>query len=165
MKYPGFGQGKRRRAGFTMIELLVVLAVLGVLAAAIMPLGEAMLVSQKERDLRAGLLEIRSAIDAYKLAADRSQIANTTVAGYPPTLAVLVTGAPDIRPDFRGQMHYFLRRVPRDPFADPLLTDEGSWQLRSYASPADRPVAGDDVFDVYSSSSGTALDGTRYASW
>ena len=165
MKHYGISLRKRWQAGFTIIELLVVLVVLGVLAAAVMPLGEALLVSQKERDLRTNLQEIRAAIDAYKLAVDRKQIASTTLAGYPPTLSALVVGAPDIRADSRGQMHYFLRRVPRDPFADPQVADHASWQLRSYASPPERPAAGDDVFDVYSSSSGTALDGTHYAKW
>ncbi len=155
----------RRLAGFNMIELLVVLAILGVLAGAVMPLGEAMLVSQKERDLRAGLVEIRTALDAYKLATDKGRISKVTPSGYPPALSALVAGAPDIRPEYRGQMHYFLRRIPRDPFADPALADSATWQLRSYASAPDQPAAGDDVFDVYSTSSGTALDGSRYSAW
>jgi general secretion pathway protein G len=156
---------RRRLAGFNMIELLVVLAVLGILAAAVMPLGESLLVSQKERELRAGLIEIRAALDAYRQSVDKGRIARATESGYPPNLSTLISGAPDIRPEHRGQMHYFLRRVPRDPFADPQLPADRAWALRSYASPPDRPVAGEDVFDVYSSSEGLALDGSRYASW
>lgn len=155
----------RRLAGFNMIELLVVLAILGVLAGAVMPLGEAMLVSQKERDLRAGLVEIRTALDAYKQATDKGRISKVTASGYPPTLSALVSGAPDIRPEYRGQVHYFLRRIPRDPFADPSLADSAAWQLRSYASPPERPAPGDDVYDVYSTSDGIALDGSRYSAW
>lgn len=160
----------RNAAGFTMIELLVVLAVLGVLAAAIMPLGEAMLAAQKERDLRRALWEIRTAIDEYKRAADDGAFgprgsSSAGASGYPPNLAVLVTGVPDARPEARGRTLYFLRSLPRDPLADPALPAEQTWRLRSYASPPDRPMPGDDVFDVRSSSAATALDGSPYARW
>lgn len=156
----------RAAGGFTMIELLVVLAVLGVLAAAIMPLGEAMLTAQKERDLRRALWEIRTALDDYKRASDEGAFGPVAgVSGYPPNLAILVQGVPDARPQGRGRTLYFLRSLPRDPFADPALPAEQTWRLRSYASPPDRPLPGDDVFDVRSSSGQTALDGTPYARW
>jgi general secretion pathway protein G len=159
-----------RFRGFTIIELLVVMAVLGVLAAAIMPLGEAMLTAQKERDLRHALWEIRGAIDAYKQSADQGAFQGAASgapaeSGYPPSLKALAEGVPDTRPGARGQMLYFLRQIPRDPFAEPGLAAEQTWRLRSYASPPDRPSPGVDVFDVRSSSDGVALDGSPYKAW
>lgn len=151
--------------GFTMIELLVVMAILGVLAAAVMPLGETLLVAQKERELRRALQEIRTALDDYKHTMDSDPRAASTGSGYPPNLQVLVQGTPDPRIAARGATLYFLRKVPRDPFADPKLAPEQTWRLRSYASPPDRPVPGVDVFDVHSSSDAMALDGTAYAQW
>lgn len=152
--------------GFTIIELLVVMAVLGVLAAAVMPLGETLVTAQKERELRAALREIRSAIDDYKRAADRGGVAVAAgESGYPSSLKALVEGTPDIRPQGRGQMQYFLRQIPRDPFADARLPAEQTWNLRSYASPASKPSPGADVYDVHSSSAATGLDGSPYASW
>lgn len=159
---------QRRLAGkgFTIVELLVVMAVLGVLAAAIMPLGEALLKAQKERDLKQALWEIRSAIDDYKRAADRSALKLTVgESGYPPSLKALEAGVTDGRPAALGQSLYFLRQIPRDPFAPPELPAEATWRLRSYASPPDRPAPGADVFDIRSSSDGVAMDGTPYAKW
>jgi general secretion pathway protein G len=85
--------------------------------------------------------------------------------GYPPSLRTLVEGIPDTRPASKGQMQYFLRAVPRDPFASAQLAAEQTWRLRSYASPADKPQAGVDVYDVHSSSDAKALDGSFYAQW
>lgn len=159
MKAPHF-----RPAGFTVVELLAVLAILGVLAAALLPLGEALLAAQKERELRQALWEIRAALDEYKRTSD--QLARAPGAsGYPPTLASLVEGLPDPRPDAAGGRIPFLRRIPRDPFADPALPAEATWKLRSYASPAHQPAPGVDVYDVKSGSTGTALDGTRHDTW
>lgn len=153
--------------GFTLIELLVVMAILGVLAAAVMPLGETLLVAQKERELRRALLEIRSAIDAYKKVSDQNALAGASYlgSGYPPNLQALVEGLTDARPQAKGQLVYFLRAVPSDPFADPRLAPDKTWRLRSFASPADRPEPGVDVYDVHSTSPGIALDGSRYAQW
>jgi general secretion pathway protein G len=152
--------------GFTIIELLVVMAVLGVLAAAVMPLSETLLTAQRERDLRLALREIRGAIDDYKRAVDQGAMAAAFgESGYPASLKVLVEGTPDVRPQGRGKMQYFLRQIPRDPFADPRLPAEQTWRLRSYASPPNKPAAGADVYDVHSSSDGMALDGTPYAKW
>ena len=159
---------RRSWRGFTLIELLVVMAILGVLAAAVMPLGETLLVAQKERELRQSLIEIRSALDAYKKAADQNVAAGQvtpTGSGYPPTLQALVDGLMDGRPQANGRKLYFLRKIPRDPFADNQLPAEQTWRLRSFASPANQPMPGADVYDVHSLSTGKALDGTLYAQW
>ena len=155
-----------KRLGFTMIELLVVMAVLGILAAAVLPLAETLLTAQKERELRRALLEIRTALDEHKRVMDRSPTATGAGgSGYPRNLAVLVEGIADPRPQAGAKTLYFLRRVPRDPFADPALPAEQTWRLRSYASHPDRPAPGADVYDVHSTSDAKALDGTAYARW
>lgn len=158
--------------GFTLVELLVVLAILGVLAGLVMPLGHTLLVAQKERELRLALQEIRSAIDAYKKASDRSlgqatqgAASLSTASGYPPTLQALVDGVNDNSAPTGGRMVYFLRKVPRDPFADATVPAELTWKLRSYASSATHPEPGADVYDVHSSSTAQALDGSWYAQW
>lgn len=151
--------------GYTMVELLVVMAILGVLAAAILPLGESLVRVQKERELREALWQIRGALDEYKRAVDRGLIARTTESGYPPSLGSLVTGADDAREGRSGQRVYLLRQLPRDPFAQPELPPAATWRLRSYASPPDAPTAGADVFDVFSSSDQVGLDNRPYAKW
>lgn len=153
------------RQGFTMIELLVVLAVLGILAAAVMPLGETLLTAQKERDLRWALQEIRGALDEYKRTMERSPAGLAAGSGYPPSLRALVDGVPDPKVETKGRMLYFMRSIPRDPFANPQLPAEQTWRLRSYASPANKPEPGVDVYDVHSSSNAQALDGSFYAQW
>jgi general secretion pathway protein G len=159
-------QRSRASKGFTIIELLVVMAVLGVLAAAIMPLGEALLRAQKERELKQALWQIRTAIDDYKRAVDRGNVRlSSGETGYPSSLKVLESGVADGRPSAAGQSVYFLRQIPRDPFAAPELPAEATWRLRSYASTPDRPAPGADVFDVRSSSDDLAMDGTPYAKW
>ena len=154
-----------RSRGFTLIEMLVVLAMMGVLAAAARPLLEMSVQRTREHELHLALRQMRTAIDAYKHAADDGQVAHPADAsGYPPNLNALVAGVPDAR-SANGRKIYFLRRLPRDPFADPSLEPAESWGLRSADSPPDAPQAGKDVFDVYSRSERRALDGTRYKDW
>ena len=145
--------------GFTLIELLITVAIVALLATIAAPLAEVTVQRDKEKELRQALREIRTAIDAYKRAADDGVIERAADAtGYPPSLATLVEGVPDKRkPD--APKVYFLRRLP----ADPLGGEE--WGLRSYASPADSPQPGKDVYDVFSKSDGTGLNGVPYRQW
>jgi general secretion pathway protein G len=151
-----------RPGGFTMIEMLAVLAILSVLAMAVWPLAQMNLQRDRERELKRALWEIRDAIDAYKRMADAGALAVSGGSGYPPDLPSLAAGVVDRR---SGQLVYFLRRVPRDPFADPALADEQTWGVRSYQSSAQNPQPGSDVFDVYSRSDTVALDGTPVRRW
>lgn len=159
------GGPRRARAGFTLIELVVTLALLGVLGMLAAPLAERTVQRSKEQQLRAALREIRSGIDRYKRAADQGLIARTVGdSGYPPTLEILVTGVGTQDPT--GTRQYFLRRLPRDPFStDPSVPAAATWGLRSHASPADDPREGDDVFDVYTRAPGVGLDGVPYREW
>lgn len=152
------------RRGFSLIEMLVVMAVLGVLAAAVMPLAEVTLQRDRERELKRALWEIRDAIDAYKRASDLGTVARAADgSGFPPSLATLVAGVPNARS--AGERLYFLRRIPRDPFAPPGVSPEQSWGLRSYQSPPDRPEPGNDVYDVYSRSAAVGLNGVPLRDW
>jgi general secretion pathway protein G len=162
----GGGFTPPRRRGFTLIELVVTLLIVGLLASASVPLVELVVKRTKERELRAALREIRSAIDAYKRASDEGRILKLAQqSGYPPKLAALVEGVPDLRSPERRAI-YFLRRLPRDPtFADPASAAEITWGKRTYASPPNAPEEGDDVFDIYSRSEGSALNGTPYKTW
>jgi general secretion pathway protein G len=145
--------------GFTLIELLIVVAIVALLASVAAPLAELSWQRNKEQDLRHALREVRGAIDAYKRAADDGQIEKKADAsGYPPTLAALVEGAP-VKNKPQEEKIYFLRRLPKDP-----ITGE-DWGLRSYASPADSPEAGNDVFDVYSRSDEVGLNRIAYREW
>jgi len=151
--------------GFTLIEMVAVVAIVAALSTMALPVLELTKRRTQEMELRHGLRTIRSAIDQYKLAADARTIEMPADAsGYPPTLETLVQGAVDPRTPER-KLRYFLRRLPRDPFADPTLAPAATWGLRSYASPPDAPQAGADVFDVYSRSPQWAIDGTPYKSW
>jgi general secretion pathway protein G len=157
---------RRWAGGFTIIELLVVMAILGVLAAAVMPLGETLVRAQQERELRRSLWEIRDAIDEYKRAVDAgAALVPSDRSHYPPNLQALVDGFDDVRAEARGRHWYFMRQLPRDPFADASLPAAQTWRLRSYASPATKPAPGADVYDIHSSSDAVALDGSAYASW
>lgn len=157
---------RRRAPGFTLIELIVTVAIVGILATAAMPMAEVTVRRSKEQELHRALIEIRSAIDAYKEASDSGRIPRAADAsGYPATLRVLVEGVPDALAPQAAKIH-FLRRVPRDPMAtDSTLPAEETWGLRSYASSADAPQEGEDVYDVYSKSSGVGLNQVPYREW
>lgn len=150
--------------GYSFVELLVVATIVLILASAAMPLVRVGIQRQKEAELRRALRELRTAIDRYKDAVDFGQIAATEVRagseGYPPSLEVLVEGVP-VANDASGRKLRFLRRIPIDP-----MTGEADWGLRSYQDGPDATTwGGQNVFDVYSKSTGTALDGTRYRDW
>jgi len=145
--------------GFTLIELMITLAILALLASIAAPLAEVTVQRNKEQDLRVALREVRGAIDAYKRAADEGRIERAAdTSGYPPTLAALVDGVKD-KTKADDTKVYFLRRVPVDPF-----TGE-AWGLRSYASPANAPKEGKDVYDVFSQSDQVGLNGVAYKEW
>ncbi|WP_035382631.1 type II secretion system protein [Ferriphaselus sp. R-1] len=155
-----------RRNGFTLIELVVSVAIVALLASIVIPVEELLVKRTKEQELRQSLREIRSALDAYKQAVDDKRVDPTlSRSGYPTALAVLVDGVQDRgNVDKQGKLH-FLRRLPRDPFAENTLSAEESWGKRSYASSADDPREGEDVFDVYSKAAGTGLNGIPYRKW
>lgn len=156
----------RRTRGFTLIEMLVTLVLLGLLASVIVPLSQVGMQRNDERELRLALRQIRGALDAYHQAVQEGRVAAPAgTAGYPPDLEALVAGVPDMRDPARRPI-YFLRRLPRDPMnRDTGLSAAATWGKRAYASPHDRPREGDDVYDVYSLSTGTGLNGVPYREW
>ncbi|MCL2876048.1 MAG: type II secretion system GspH family protein [Betaproteobacteria bacterium] len=150
--------------GFTFIELSITLAIIAVLALIAIPTAQLEVQRSKERELRAALFEIREAIDAWKRASDQGRIVTAEgESGYPPTLNALVEGIND-QTNPSGAQLYFLRRLPRDPML-PRVDPAKPWGLRSHASPPDAPTEGDDVFDVYSTSSRVGLNGIPYRDW
>ncbi|MEW6369122.1 MAG: type II secretion system protein [Acidobacteriota bacterium] len=147
-------------AGVSLIELVVTLAILGVLATSIMPVAKVAIQREKEIELRRDLRELRTAIDEYKKMTDAGRIAPKFDAhGYPPDLKALVEGVEEVG-KISGKIK-FLRRIPVDP-----MTNTTDWGLRSYQDDADSTSwGGQNVFDVYTKSTAKALDGTRYNSW
>lgn len=157
----------RRRNGFTFIELAITVAIVGLLATIVLPMGELVAKRSQEHELRAALREIRTALDAYKQAVDEGRVAaGADKSGYPPRLSVLVEGVPDEKSPDRKRKLYFLRRIPRDPMCtDTSRSDEDSWGKRSYESDPDAPAEGEDVFDVYSLSAASGMNGIPYKDW
>ena len=150
--------------GYSFIELLIVTAILFVLASAVMPLAQVTSQRQREAELRANLRQMRTAIDKFKDAVDQGRISQTELQpgseGYPPDLETLVEGVP-IQGDASGAMLKFLRRVPVDP-----MTNSTDWGKRSYQDRPDAQSWGrQNVFDVYTTFTGTALDGSNYRDW
>lgn len=159
-------RGRRRNAeaGFSFIELLVVVGILFVVASVALPMAQVTSQRQREIELRRALRELRTAVDRFKDAVDQGAIATTSLKpgneGYPPTLEILVEGV-TAAGDASGRKLRFLRRVPVDP-----MTRTAEWALRAYQDAPDATRwGGQNVFDVHSTSDGTALDGTKYSEW
>lgn len=156
------------KKGFTLTEMLVTLTILAILATAIMPLAKTAVKREKEIELRRNLRLIREAIDAYKKLADEKKIEfDEDSYGYPPDLETLVNGV-EAEVEEEGEdrssskrIVKFLRRIPRDP-----MTNSYDWGLKSYQDEYDSDVwGGENVYDIYTKSLGTALDGTKYKEW
>jgi general secretion pathway protein G len=150
-------------AGFTYIELIIATIVLAVLAAAIVPVTQVASKRAKEAELRAALRTLRTAIDEYKRAVDMGQIGGTDIElgseGYPEKLEVLVEGVSQV--GSTGKKIKFLRRIPIDP-----MTNSTDWGMRSYQDEPDaRMWGGQNVYDVFTKSTATALDGSKYSDW
>ena len=153
-----YRQGTRQsEAGLTLVELIVTITIVAILASAAVPIARFQVKREKERELRRDLWELRDAIDHYKDAADKGafQVKIDSV-GYPPDLETMVNGV-----DVQTKKVRFLRRIPIDP-----MTGTAEWGLRSNQDDADSTSwGGQNVFDVYSKSPGTGLDGTKYSTW
>ncbi len=152
--------------GFTLIELVITVAIVALLASVALPVSELAVQRTKEQELRRTLRQIREAIDLYKQASDEGRIRKSVGdSGYPKKLEELAEGVDDQKSPKKA-MIYFLRRIPRDPLnADPTLSAAASWGKRSYASPPDDPREGDDVFDVFSLAPGKGINGQPYRDW
>lgn len=160
-----------RVKGFSLIELIVTLAIVAILASIALPLVSVTVQRSKENELRMHLRQIREAIDAYKKAADEGRVKkDIDETGYPPNLEILVEGAEDLKDPDKKKIK-FLRRIPTDPMTTQAPENEFSlskvnaWGLRSYESSADNPSEGKDVYDIYSLSSQVGTNGVPYAKW
>ncbi len=146
-----------REAGLTLVELIVTVAILGILASAAVPIARFKVQRDKERELRYDLWQMRDAIDKYKDACDKGAFQSKVDSQcYPPDLEQLVKGE-----DVQGKKLKFLRRIPIDP-----MTGKNEWGMHSMQDdPTSDSYGGQSVFDVYTKSTGTALDGTKYSEW
>jgi general secretion pathway protein G len=156
----------RSHRGFTLVELIITVAIVGVLAMMVRPLLEVTVKRQKEVELRDALRRVRAAIDAYHQAVlDKRIESPADASGYPRELELLADGVPDITTPDRRKI-YFLRRLPRDPmFPASDAPAQDTWAKRSYASPPDEPQEGDDIYDIYSKSEAVGLNGVPYREW
>jgi len=148
---------RRSQRGFSLVELIVSIAIMAILALAVLPMARLTVKREKERELRRDLWEMRDAIDRYKDAADRGMFQiKLGSEGYPPDLDTLVQGV-----DVAGKKVRFLRHIPVDP-----MTGKNEWGMRSLKDDPDSTSwSGDNVFDVYTQSEATAIDGTKYKDW
>src|SRR5579872_1455210 len=151
------GRNGQPQRGFTLLELIIASAILVVLSTMAVPVARLTIQREKERQLRTALWEMRDAIDRYKDAADRNAFRTKADSqGYPPDLETLVKGE-----DVQGKKVRFLRKIPLDP-----MTGNTEWGLRSMQDDTESDSwGGQSVFDVYTKSQGTALDGTKYKDW
>jgi general secretion pathway protein G len=150
------------QSGMTLLELIIACAILLILSSAALPVARFTVVRQREKELRLDLREMRNAIDRYKDLADRNMIRTELGSeGYPPDLQTLVKGVAIGGTGAAGKNIRFLRRIPVDP-----ITGNTEWGLRSVQDDPDSTSwGGKNIFDVYSKSTGTALDGTKYSDW
>jgi general secretion pathway protein G len=160
---------RKGSTGLSLIELVVTIAILSILASLVMPLTQMTARRVKELELRRDLRIVRTAIDDFKKSYDKAVdekkiLASLSKSGYPETLQQLVDGY-----DFGGLFSYkkkFLRKIPADPFNPPKPGEEPKWALRSYTDDPDSTIwGGEDVYDIHSLSTDTAIDGTKYNEW
>lgn len=153
---------RARQAGMTLLELIIACTILLILSSAALPIARFTIVRERERELRRDLRDMRNAIDRYKDYADRGMLRTEVGSeGYPPDLDTLVKGVAMGGSGAGGKNVRFLRRVPVDP-----MTGQPDWGMRSIQDdPDSQSWGGKNVFDVYSKSQGTALDGTKYTDW
>ncbi|NOR11941.1 MAG: prepilin-type N-terminal cleavage/methylation domain-containing protein [Candidatus Aminicenantes bacterium] len=154
-----------RKKGFTLVEMLVTLTIVSILALAVLPLAKTAVKRERETTLRRNLRMMREAIDTYKKLADEKAFEfDEDTEGYPPDLETLVEGV-EAKMEVDGQevtkIVKFLRRIPKDP-----MTNSYDWGLRSYQDDHDSDIwGGENIYDVFTKSPGTALDGTKYKDW